>query len=405
MTEIRGNIEPGRGPLAGLKVIDLTRVLSGPFGTMWMASMGADIIKIENPKDPDVTRTHYPQFGQVSAYFATINRNKRCISLNLKAEEGKQIFLKLVKDADVLVENYRPGVMEKLGLGYDVLSELNPRLVYASISGYGTFGPYSKYPGYDCIAQGESGIMNVTGFPENPPTRIGSSFGDTTAGVSINVGILAALYCRNMTGKGQKVETSLVESLITLSAQENMRYFATGEDVTRMGNNYKSWHPYGIFQASDGYYVIGSGTQAQFELFAKTIGHPELIDDPRFTDNPHRIEHRQELTDIIFEWAKTKTVKEVCAILRTGGVPCGPVNSIKDLAEDEHFAGARGMFPILHQEGLGDLRVTKIPLHFSASGLAPMKPAGEIGAFNEEVYGELGISPEELTVLREKGII
>lgn len=180
------------GPLAGLKVIDLTRVLSGPFATMWLATMGADVLKIENPNDPDVTRNYAPEVNGHSAYFPTVNHNKRCITLNLKAEEGKEILRKLVKDADVVVENFRPGVMKKLGLDYEELSKINPGIIYASISGFGTYGPYSQRPGYDVTAQATSGIMYLTGFPDGAPTRIGSSYGDTTAGVNAVLAILAA---------------------------------------------------------------------------------------------------------------------------------------------------------------------------------------------------------------------
>ena len=217
-----------RGPLQGLRILDLSRVLSGPFATMWLAAMGADVIKIENPHSGDVTREYGPFLNGNSAYFPTINHNKKAITLNLKAEEGKALFLRLVKTADVVIENFRPGVMDRLGLGYEQLSQVNPGIIYASISGYGTYGPYKDRPGYDVTAQGMSGIMFLTGQADAPPTRVGSSIGDTVAGMNIISAILAALYCRQQTGLGQMVETSLVDSLISLSTQDYIRYFAAG---------------------------------------------------------------------------------------------------------------------------------------------------------------------------------
>lgn len=394
-----------RGPLAGLKVLDLTRVLSGPFATMWLATMGADVIKIENPNDPDVTRTYWPEVNGKSAYFPTVNHNKRCITLNLKAEAGKQLFRRMAKEADVVVENFRPGVMDKLGLGYEALSALNPGIIYASISGFGTYGPYKDRPGYDVTAQAISGLMYLTGFPDGAPTRVGSSFGDTTAGVNAVLAILAALYCRSITGQGQMVEASLVDSLISLSTQDYIRYFAAGEIPVRMGNIYKTWTPYGTYQAKDGYYNLGCGTDKHFSLFSALIGHPELAEDPRFLHHRQRVEHRQELDDIINAWAADKSVKEICDLMVSGGVPCGPVNSIVEVSQDEHIAGARDMFPTLKQDGIGDLRVTNIPVRFSKSGLAPLVSASEFGGDNETVYKSFGVSDEELRELRENGVI
>ena len=398
-------LQPNTGPLAGLKVLDLTRVLSGPFATMWLATMGADVIKIENPTDPDITRGYVPYINGESAYFPTVNHNKRSITLNLKAEEGKQLFLELVKDTDVVVENFRPGVMEKLGVGYEELKKINPGVVYVSISGYGTYGPYKSRPGYDVTAQAMSGIMYLTGQANGEPTRVGSSIGDTVGGVTSLVALLAALYCKNRTGIGQKVEVSLVDCLISLSTQDYIRYFAAGEVPTRMGNIYKTWTPYGTYQAADGYYNLGCGTDKHFQLFAKAIGHPELSDMDEYRTHPDRVAHRQQLDDIINAWAKERSVKEICSLLDASGVPCSPVNSIVELAEDEHIAGAREMFPTLDQPGIGEFRVTNIPVRFAGSGLAPLSAAPGFGAHNQEIYGALGKSPEELAELRERGVI
>jgi len=395
------------GPLSGLKVLDLTRVLSGPFGTMWLATMGANVIKIENPTDPDVTRNYAPGINGKSTYFPTVNHNKRGITLNLKAEEGKEIFRELVKQADVVIENFRPGVMDKLGLGYEALSKINPGIVYASISGYGTYGPYSQRPGYDVTAQAMSGIMYITGMPDNPPTRVGSSIGDTIGGMNAVVAILAAIYHKMQTGEGQMVETSLVDGLIALSAQDYIRYFTAGQVPERMGNIYKTWTPYGNYKAKDGYYNLGTSTPKFFPIFCKTIGHPELVDDPRFKETPTRVQspNREQLDEYINAWAADKTVKEVIDTLVAAGVPCAPVNSIVELVQDEHIAGARDMFPTIDQKGIGEFRVTNIPVRFHKSGLAPLSSSPDLGEHNDDILMCLGKTEEEIAALREKGVI
>jgi len=393
------------GPLSGLKVIDLTQVLSGPFATMWLATMGANVIKIENPKSPDVTRNYAPVKNGISAYFPTVNLNKRCITLNLKAPEGKELLKELVRDADVLIENFRPGVMERLGVGYEVLKSINPRLIYASISGYGTYGPYKDRPGYDVIAQGMSGLMYLTGQPDAPPTRVGSSIGDTVAGMNAVIAILAAIYSREQTGAGQMVETSLVDGLISLSTQDYIRYFAGGEIPRRMGNIYKSWAPYGTYRASDGYYNLGVGTDAHFRLFAEAIGRPDMADDPRFATHADRVANREAMDSIINAWAADKTAAQICRIMVEKGVPAAPVNSIAEITQDPHIAGARDMFPTLQQEGMGDMQVTNIPVRFSESGLAPLQSASTLGGDNEEVLAALGKTPEQIEALRRQGVI
>lgn len=393
------------GPLAGLKVIDLTQVLSGPFATMWLATMGAEVIKIENPKSPDVTRNYAPLTNGVSAYFPTVNHNKKCITLNLKAPEGKGLLKELVKDADVLVENFRPGVMDRLGVGYEVLKQINPKLIYASISGYGTYGPYKDRPGYDVIAQGMSGLMHLTGQTDAPPTRVGSSIGDTVAGMNAVIAILAAVYGREQTGKGQMVETSLVDGLISLSTQDYIRYFVGGEVPCRMGNIYKSWAPYGTYQAMDGYYNLGVGTDDHFRLFAEAIGRADMADDPKFATHADRVANRQEMDSIINSWASDKTVAQICDIMVEKGVPAAPVNSIVEVSKDPHIAGAREMFPILEQAELGAMQVTNIPVRFSESGLVAPKSASRLGEDNEEILTALGKTPEQIEALRQQGVI
>lgn len=398
-------LQPGTGPLEGFTVLDLTRVLSGPFAAMWLATMGADVIKVENPGSPDVTRDYGPYLNEKSTYYPTVNHNKRSITLNLKTEEGKKLFLDLVKVADAVIENFRPGVMDRLGLGYEELKKANPGIVYASISGYGTYGPYAQRPGYDATAQAMSGIMYMTGPEGGEPTRVGSSVADTVGGVTSLVALLAALLCKARTGLGQKVEVSLVDAMISLSTQDYIRYFVRGEVPTRIGNIYKTWTPYGTYRAKDGYYNIGCGADKQFQFLAKAMGRPELGEMPEYRTHADRVARRRQLDDIINGWAADKTVQEVIDILVESGVPCAPVNSIVELEKDEHIAGAREMFPTLHQPGVGDFKITNIPVRFAGSGLAPLKAAPALGENNEEVYAMIGRTPEDLARLHEQGVI
>ena len=246
--------------------------------------------------------------------------------------------------------------MEKLGLGYAELKKINPGIVYASISGYGTYGPYSQRPGYDVTSQAASGIMHLTGQTDGEPTRVGSSIGDTVGGVTSLVALLAALYCKNQTGLGQMVEVSLTDSLIALSAQDYIRYFANGEVPTRMGNIYKTWTPYGTYRCKDGYYNLGCGTDKHFQLFAKAIGRPELGDMDEYRTHADRVAHRTQLDNIINAWAANKAVADIIDLMVKSGVPCAPVNTMLELAQDEHCAGARNMFPALDQPGIGEFR-------------------------------------------------
>ena len=247
--------------------------------------------------------------------------------------------------------------------------------------------------------------MAITGFPEGPPTRVGTSIGDTVGGVTSLVALLAALYCKAQTGLGQKVEIALVDSLLALSTPDYVRYFVEGLEPVRMGNYYRSWAPYGTYQAKDGYYNIGCGTDVFFFKLAEAIGHPEMIEDPRFQTHPDRITNIEAMDAIINEWAMQRSVKEVCAIIDADGVPCAPVYTIRDLEKDEHIAGAREMFPTINQPGIGEFQLTNIPVRFASSGLAPIHAAPDLGAHNEEIFGALGYTAEELSRLQGQGII
>ncbi|NLM61272.1 MAG: CoA transferase, partial [Clostridiales bacterium] len=266
--------------LENITVLDLTRVLAGPLCGAILGDLGANVIKIEMPGVGDDARGYGPYINGESLYYANLNRNKTGITLNLKTEKGKELLKKLVEKADVLIENYRPGVMDKLGVGYDVLKQINERLIYASVTGFGTYGPLSNRPGYDIISQAMGGLMSITGQPGNPPTRAGNAMGDVLGGLNMAIGVLAALNARNITGKGQRVDISLVDCVVASLEQATQRYFASGKIPERRGNSYEAIAPYDSYEAKDGYLVIGCGNQKLFEVFCdKILGRPDLIKD------------------------------------------------------------------------------------------------------------------------------
>ena len=308
--------------LENLTVLDLTRVLAGPFCTMMLADMGANVIKIEVPKGGDDTRT-YPPFRaknlngeRESVYFANINRNKKGITLNLKAPEGKEIFKELVKKADIVVENYRPGVMDKLGLGYDVLKEINPRIIYAAVSGFGCYGPYHLRPGYDILAQAMGGMMSITGSKGGEPTRAGSALGDILGGLHVTIGILAAVNARTITGKGQRVDVSLMDSMIAATENTALKYIETGNIPAPMGNRYAAVSPYDSFTCKGGKVIIAAGNQKLYEkLCNEVLERPDMITDPRFVDMPGRLANQDAIAEVIEERIKDLTPNEAAELV------------------------------------------------------------------------------------------
>ena len=308
--------------LENLTVLDLTRVLAGPFCTMMLADMGANVIKIEVPKGGDDTRS-YPPFRaknlngeRESVYFANINRNKKGITLNLKAPEGKEIFKELVKKADIVVENYRPGVMDKLGLGYDVLKEINPRIIYAAVSGFGCYGPYHLRPGYDILAQAMGGMMSITGSKGGEPTRAGSALGDILGGLHVTIGILAAVNARTITGKGQRVDVSLMDSMIAATENTALKYIETGNIPAPMGNRYAAVSPYDSFTCKGGKVIIAAGNQKLYEkLCNEVLERPDMITDPRFVDMPGRLANQDAIAEVIEERIKDLTPSEAAELV------------------------------------------------------------------------------------------
>ncbi len=396
--------------LENLTVLDLTRVLAGPFCGMMFADMGAKVIKIEVPNGGDDTRG-YPPFRQnlnderESLYFANINRNKKGITLNLKSPEGKEIFKKLVKKADVVLENYRSGVMDKLGLGYDVLKEVNPRIIYAAISGFGCYGPYSKRPGYDILAQAMGGMMAITGPKGGEPTRAGSALGDILGGLHAAIGILAAVNARNITGCGQRVDISLMDCVIAATENTALKYLSSGEIPPRMGNRYAAVSPYDAFDCKDGKIIIAAGNQKLYEKLCNEILHrPDMITDPRFTDMPGRLENQDAIKEVVEEVIKDLTMEEAVTLVLSKGIPAGPIMNIKQILEDPHVK-EREMFVEMDHPTLGKVTVNGCAIKLMDTKPSVSKPAPSLGGDNREIYGRLlGMSDEEMEDLHNRKV-
>ena len=391
--------------LTGIRVLDLTRVLAGPYCTMLLADMGAEVVKIEQPVLGDDSRRFGPFVNGESAYYMNLNRNKKGVTLHLKGE-GKALFLRLAKQADVVVENYRPGTMEKLGLGYSVLHEVNPRLVYCSISGFGHTGPYRDRPGYDIIAQAMGGLMSTTGWEGGEPTRSGTAMGDVLAGLSAAIAILAALRHAERTGEGQAVDIALVDSVISSLEIINQIYLAEGRVPTRIGNRYESCYPYDSFRTKDGSIVIGAANDKLWQLTCEVMERPDLAAEPRFATNPQRVALHAEIKPLVEAWTRTQTSQQAVELLLGTGVPAAPINTIDKIVRDEHFAKARGMFVEIQHPKAGRTTVTGSQLKFSRTAAERYAPAPLLGQDNAAVYGALlGLGETALQALSQNGVL
>lgn len=392
------------GALSGLRILDLTRVLAGPFCTMMLADMGAEVIKIEQPGRGDDTRHFAPFRNGESAYYMNLNRGKQGVTLDLKA--GRELFLDLVKTADVVVENYRPGTMDKLGIGYDTLKAVNPRLVYAAVSGFGDTGPYRLRPGYDIIAQAMGGLMSTTGWPGGEPTRSGTAMADVLAGLSVTIGLLAALRHRDQTGVGQKVDVALVDSVVASLEIITQIYLTEGRVPERIGNRYESCYPYDSFAARDGSVVIAAANDKLWRLVCRTIGQPALADDERFDTNAKRVECHAEIKVLIEAWSCHHDVDDIVEAMLGAGVPASPINTIDRLVNDPHIAVAREMFVDVEHPVAGKTKLTGSHIKLGATPARIAAPAPLLGQHNEAVFaGLLGITGERLASLRAAGVI
>jgi crotonobetainyl-CoA:carnitine CoA-transferase CaiB-like acyl-CoA transferase len=394
------------GALEGLTVLDLTRVLAGPFCTMMLADMGANVIKIEAVGKGADERQLGPFQNGESAYFMNLNRNKKGITLNLKSPKGKEIFKGLVKNADVVIENYRPGTMDKLGLGYDVLREVNPCIIYAAVSGFGQYGPYTKRPGYDIIAQAMSGLMSTTGWAGGHPTRTGTAMGDVLGGLSVAVGILAAVFNRNYTNKGQMVDVALVDSTVASLEIINMIYFTENRLPQRIGNRYESVYPYDSFQAKDDLVVIAGGNDKLWQLFCNVMGRPELGEHPDYQRTRDRVKNHEAVKKIVEEWTRSKTVGEIVDILLAAGIPAAPIYTIDQVASDPHIGGAREMFVKTEHPKAGPITLTGSHIKLSETKPSVRTSSPSLGQHNEEILSNLlGLNAEDVQALKNEGVI
>lgn len=402
---------PGRdGPLAGVVVLDVTRVVAGPFCAMMLADMGATVIKIEHPKDPDYTRTFPPMVNngdtQASAFYAQYNRNKLGVSLDLRSEEGKVLFRKLVRKADILVENFRPGVMDKLGLGYDELKIENPRLVYAAISGFGRTGPNSRRPGYDNSGQATGGLWSMNGYPGQAPVRVGTIIGDLSASLYAAVGILAALREAERKGIGQVVDVSQQDAVFSLTENAVVRYTVDKEIATPLGNDHPFVRPYGQYPCADGYVFFGGYTDKFWAITCAMFGEPESATDPRIDTMEKRFDPETDktvVTPLLNRWFSRYTKAEL-EVMAGDDVPLSAIKSIDEVIADPHIR-ARGMIVDVPVAGR-DIEMLGLPIKLSGAAVEAHGPAPVLGQDNELVLKDmLGLDDAALASLREKGVI
>ena len=367
-------------PLEGLKVLDLSRVLAGPYATMALADLGADVIKVEHPERGDDTRHWGPPFaGGESAYFLSINRNKRSVGVDLKTEEGLGRVKSLAADADVVIENWKRGALEGMGLGYEALKEANPGLVYCSITGFGP-GPDEDRPGYDFLVQARAGIMGITGFPapDGEPTKVGVAIADIVCGLHAATAILAALRRRSETGEGCRVEVPLFESTLSWLANRGQEFLVSNEDKGRLGNGHPTIVPYQTFDASDRQIAVAVGNDAQFGRLCEALALPELAGDERYATNPDRVANGEELVAILQERLSVGTADEWVEEIRAAGVPCGPVNALSDVFEDEHVLGS-GVLREVEHPAAGLLKMLASPVLVDGERLPIRRPPPTLG--------------------------
>lgn len=390
-------------PLAGLKVIDLTSALSGPFCTMFFGDFGAEVIKIE-PVSGDQTRG-WPPFDEKtgdSGYYANVNRNKKGATLNLKSEKALEMFYKLAKDADIIVENYKGGVTKKLKIDYETIKKINPKIIYASLSGFGEGSPMSHRPCYDVVAQAMGGMVNLTGWPDSDPVKVGSSVGDHVSGIYTAVGILIALHHRDVTGEGQHVDVAMIDSIFSILEAAVPDYTMHGKITERNGNIDPSIAPFDIIPCKDGYIAIGVGNDPMWVKFCKAFGFDDLIDDPRFVTNGDRFKNYQpDLQDILVAWTKKYTKAELEDMMDKVGIPCGPVLNMKEAAEHPHIK-ARNMIVDCKHPVIGDMKIQGIVPKLSSTPGSVDMPAPTLGQHNCEIFG---LTKEQEKQLKEEGVI
>jgi len=393
-------------PLEGIRVVDLTRILAGPYCTQALADAGADVVKVEEPEKGDDTRGWGPPFVEgESTYFLSVNRGKRGITLNLKDPLGRDLLWRLLDRADVLVENYRPGTLDRLGFAYDIVRARRPGIVYVSISGYGAGGPWGGRPGYDAVVQGEGGLMSITGAPDGPPFKVGASLVDVLAGMTAFQGIALALLRRQSTGEGARVETSLLESLLPTLTYHAATWLLAGRVPARLGNRHPSLAPYETFEARDGHVIVGVGSEALWRSFCAALGRTELAADPRFDTNARRVANYDALHAVLAPVLRSRTIDDWMKTLADAGIPCGRVRTVAEALEDPQVA-ARGLLLDLDHPRAGRGRYVGSPLAISGADRGSRRPPPLLGQHTAEVLGEwLGLTPAEVGELRRGGVV
>ena len=400
MTEIRP------GPLSGVRVLDLTRVVAGPYCSMFLGDLGAEVVKVEQPVAGDDTRGWGPPFaGGESAYYLCINRNKQSLTLDLKSQRAVELLRQLVKAADVILENFRPGTMERLGLGEKELREINPRLIYASLTGFGADGPMSDWPGYDLIVQAWGGLMSITGTPDGEPVKVGVAIIDLVAGLMLGKAITAALFAREKIGVGQRIDTSLLEAEVASLINVGSNYLVGGKVPSRWGNAHPNIVPYQNFQTADGYLVIGVASEVIWQRFCEAIGQTDLIEDSRFADNSKRVENRSELIALLSQIFLQRRNDAWFKLLTDAEVPCSPVQTVDQVFQAPQVLQRDMLIEVDHPTA-GKVRMTGIPVKFSVTPATVRLPPPLLGEHNETILKSwLGLSADSIGELKKEKVI
>lgn len=394
-------------PLDGITILDLTWILSGPYASMVLCDLGAEVIKVERPPNGDISRTTGPYQNGFSSYYFSVNRGKKSMAMDLRNPEGRSLFLRLAENVDVVMENFTPGTMDRLGIGWEVLSQNNPRLIMASTSGFGQTGPYRDRPALDIIVQAMGGVMSITGEPGGRPVRPGVSFGDVVAGLYTAIGILAALQERHKSGLGQHVDISMLDCQVSVLENAISRYFVSGEVPKPIGTRHPSATPFQAFPTADGYVVValGFGVVDQWTLLCSLLETPELIDDPRFNTGPKRTKHHAELEPLLEAAFRRKTTDEWLDLLLEAEIPSGPIRSIDQVVKDPQVLH-RGMIQEMTHRTAGTIPIANTPVRLSRSESGIKGPPADFGEHTAEVLGSLlGVTPDEVAGLVERGVV
>lgn len=392
------------GILDNVKVVDFTHAYSGPFCSMNLADYGAEVIKIERIQGGDQARSWGPFKNDYSGYYASFNRGKKSVTLNIACPNGRKVIFDLIKDADIVISNFKAGTLEKYGMGYEQMKRVNPEIIYASLSGFGTRGELSAYAAYDNVIQGMSGIMELNGFPDGDPTKIGPAIGDSYSGLVLLMGILIAYYHRLKTGEGQKIDATMLGSLITSLEYPIMEYTNLNKLVSRMGNRNPYYAPGDVYKTKDGYIAVSAKTDAQWETFCKTLGADELLEKEEYRTNELRLVHADQLKEDLEELFAEHGMHEIEQILEQAGIAAAHVMGIEEALEDEHLL-ARKMVIDVEDPGVGPIKLVGNPIKLSESKPVTDIPSPLLGENTEEILAEIGYTEEDITQLREEGVI